>query len=76
MTVSKGPWPFPTREHHPASGEGVKPQAVPPSEDSIDHGVEESFPASDPVSVTVTVVPTVPAPQAEVPGQPEARGRD
>jgi hypothetical protein len=28
------------------------------SEDALDNGVEESFPASDPVSVTVTKVVT------------------
>ena len=31
-----------------------------PSEEAIDNGIEESFPASDPVSVTVTkAVPLV-----------------
>jgi hypothetical protein len=29
-----------------------------PSESALDNGVEESFPASDPVSVTVTKVKT------------------
>ena len=42
---------FPTAEHHeppPASVEEA------PSEGALDHGVEESFPASDPVSVSIT----------------------
>jgi hypothetical protein len=33
--------PFPTREDHPRQGE-----------EALDHALEESFPASDPVSVT------------------------
>jgi hypothetical protein len=50
------PLPFPTSENH-----GGKPAAPPskpkkPSEDELDHGIEESFPASDPVSVNVTKV--------------------
>jgi hypothetical protein len=69
MTPSKAPWPFPTGDHHPASGEGIAPEPVPPTEEAIDHGVEESFPASDPVSVSVAVVPT--APPGPPPAQPE-----
>ncbi len=34
-----------------------KPVVVPPTEEAIDSGIEESFPASDPVSVTVSKVP-------------------
>jgi len=51
------PFPFPTSESHykPAPGH-EKPTTETPSEDALDSGVEESFPASDPVSVTVTKV--------------------
>lgn len=51
------PFPFPTAESHgkPAP-EHDKPTHEAPSEDALDSGVEESFPASDPVSVTVTKV--------------------
>jgi len=50
-------FPFPTAESHgkPAP-EHAKPTHEAPSEDALDSGVEESFPASDPVSVTVTKV--------------------
>ena len=34
----------------------AKPVEQAPSEEALDSGVEESFPASDPVSVTVTKV--------------------
>jgi hypothetical protein len=49
--------PFPTSDHHPPA-EPAKPLPEEPTEDALDHGIEESFPASDPVSVTVTTVPT------------------
>lgn len=49
------PFPFPTAEHHPTNLEQPLPPVVSdPSEEAIDSGIEESFPASDPVSVTVT----------------------
>ena len=57
MTDSKRPWPFPTAEHHPPA-DPSKPLPEEPTEDALDHGIEESFPASDPVSVTVTTVPS------------------
>jgi hypothetical protein len=49
--------PFPTSDRHgdaPAAPAKPKPEPKNPSEDEIDHGIEESFPASDPVSVNVT----------------------
>jgi len=49
------PSPFPTSENHgqaPAAPAEPKPQ----SEDELDNGIEESFPASDPVSVNVTKI--------------------
>lgn len=50
-------FPFPTcRNHGKASAEAAKPTEQPASEEALDSGVEESFPASDPVSVTVTKV--------------------
>ncbi|MEJ7687745.1 MAG: hypothetical protein WKG52_12565 [Variovorax sp.] len=54
---STEPFPFPTAENHPpADPEQYKTVAEEPTEMALDHGVEESFPASDPVSVTVTKV--------------------
>lgn len=57
MTTSEKAFPFPTSKNHgkpPAQPE--KPVEQAPSEEALDSGVEESFPASDPVSVTVTKV--------------------
>jgi len=59
-------FPFPTSEHHPSPPpEGAKPSAhapveAEPKEPALDHGIEESFPASDPVSVDVTKLDTAP----------------
>lgn len=57
MTTSEKAFPFPTSKNHgkPAV-EPAKPVEQAPSEEALDSGVEESFPASDPVSVTVTKV--------------------
>jgi len=54
---SPGKFPFPT-SGNPEQGraEAAKPVPQPSSEEALDSGVEESFPASDPVSVTVTKV--------------------
>lgn len=54
---SPGKFPFPT-SGNPTQGqaETAKPTPQPSSEEALDSGVEESFPASDPVSVTVTKV--------------------
>jgi hypothetical protein len=45
---------FPTAGRHDAPAARVVQEA--PSESALDHGVEESFPASDPVSVSITRV--------------------
>ena len=51
------PFPFPTAEHHPSHPISLSHSYDKvPTEDAIDHGIEESFPASDPVSVTVSVI--------------------
>jgi hypothetical protein len=51
------PSPFPTSENHgDASSSAPKPKPKQQSEEILDHGIEESFPASDPVSVNVTKV--------------------
>lgn len=57
-------FPFPTSKNHgkPAAQPSTPVQEA-PSEDALDSGVEESFPASDPVSVTVTKVKLPKAPQ-------------
>ena len=57
-TTSTEPFPFPTSEKHDTPPELHKPVAEEPSEEALDNGVEESFPASDPVSVTVDKVIT------------------
>ena len=63
MTRStRTPWPFPTAQSHPkpapqSDGPPLKSvQVQDVSEPALDHGVEESFPASDPVSVVPTKV--------------------
>ncbi len=48
--------PFPTSEHHERAPAGPKPQPKKATDGALDHGIEESFPASDPVSVNVTKV--------------------
>jgi len=53
---SNKPFPFPTAASHDKPPEAEKPVVIEPSEDALDAGVEESFPASDPVSVTVSKV--------------------
>ncbi len=60
-TNSRTPWPFPTADAHPSPApgaskgsatSGLQVQAV--EEDTLDSAVEETFPASDPVSVVST----------------------
>ncbi|WP_026432261.1 hypothetical protein [Paracidovorax oryzae] len=60
-TNSRTPWPFPTADAHPSpapgtstdsAAGGLQVQAV--EEDTLDSAVEETFPASDPVSVVST----------------------
>ncbi|MDB5896170.1 MAG: hypothetical protein JWQ88_3701 [Rhodoferax sp.] len=50
------PFPFPTADNHGTPGSVPQTPPEAPSEGSIDHGVAESFPASDPVSVAVTKI--------------------
>ncbi len=49
-------FPFPTTDKHDAVPETVESIEKEPSEQAIDQGVAESFPASDPVSVSITKV--------------------
>lgn len=50
-------FPFPTSDNlEDALAETKKTVAPEPSEDALDSGIEESFPASDPVSVTTTKI--------------------
>ena len=52
MTTEKNDdFAFPTADKHDTTPDTVV-EAQTPSEDAIDQGVAESFPASDPVSVT------------------------
>ncbi len=64
-------FPFPTADRHDKV-EPTKPVEQDPSEDAIDQGVEESFPASDPVAVSVTKVERV----SDVDEKGKAGGRD
>lgn len=62
VATSNAAFPFPTAERHdPPEMQPVRPVERAPDEAAVDHGIEESFPASDPVSVNVTrVEPTPP----------------
>lgn len=63
------PFPFPTADNHDNPPVIEQPVLQDTSEDALDAGVEESFPASDPVSVTVTkVVPVVAKDEAQKQG--------
>jgi hypothetical protein len=68
--ASRGPFPFPTSEHHDAPPATALPPAEEPTEDALDHGIEESFPASDPVSVSVTKA------EPNKPAAKDGEGRD
>ncbi|MBT2324942.1 hypothetical protein J7E62_21645 [Variovorax paradoxus] len=58
-TSTTKPFPFPTsKKHEKPPAEQQKTVTETPSETALDSGVEESFPASDPVSVTVDKVIT------------------
>ncbi len=72
--MNSQPWPFPTAASHPKPGPEAAPQESTSvvqkvSETCLDHAIEESFPASDPVSVVATKV--VPADEASA-----AAGKD
>ena len=54
--AAPAPFPFPTAERHGKPADVPQTPPEEPSEGSIDHGVAESFPASDPVSVAVTKI--------------------
>lgn len=64
-------FPFPTSDRHDAPPpQPVRPVEQPTTESALDHGIEESFPASDPVSVNVTkAAPAPPPASAEQPGE-------
>lgn len=60
--MTRPPWPFTTAASHPqpadtaAGSEPTTVQVQHVSESTLDRAVEESFPASDPVSVVSTKV--------------------
>ena len=62
MSDAKAPWPFPTAQAHPKPADNAAGSAPPTvqvqqvRESTLDHAVEESFPASDPVAVVSTKV--------------------
>ena len=70
---TKKPTPFPTSERpgqHPAKSQGEhRPVSEKPGDGHLDEGIEESFPASDPVSVNVTKI--VKKPKDGDPGEGE-----
>jgi hypothetical protein len=69
MSSEQKAFPFPTSQNHgEPDPHAAKPVEQPASEEALDSGVEESFPASDPVSVTVTKVKL---PSAEPGGEPK-----
>lgn len=49
-------FPFPTTERHEPLAKPVATPEKDPEEHALDQGVAESFPASDPVSVSVTKI--------------------
>lgn len=53
-TEPNAPFPFPTADSHGAPPHIEQPVMQDTSEDALDSGIEESFPASDPVSVSVS----------------------
>lgn len=64
--------PFPTATNHPAADLSAVSRVEHPTEDALDHGIEESFPASDPVSVSVSKISqerTSPGPSYSVAGE-------
>jgi len=64
---------FPTASQPEAAEKVPSPPRSAPDEGTLDEGIEASFPASDPVSVTVSPVPS---PEAARRGAPApARGR-
>lgn len=69
-------FPFPTAENHVPPGDAEhSPATEVPSEVALDHGLEESFPASDPVSVSVTKLVPVSA-VTEVPSSTSVAGEE
>jgi hypothetical protein len=62
-------FPFPTADNHDAHATPASaPKVEHPTEEALDHGIEESFPASDPVSVSVTGKLPPAAASTSVPG--------
>ena len=63
-------FPFPTSQSHPDHPlTESRPVEQEPTEPALDHGIEESFPASDPVSVGVSKV----VPKPVIPDLPKAK---
>ncbi len=56
MTASTQDFRLPTARHPKVENEPAQEIERDPSEDAIDQGVEESFPASDPIAVNITKV--------------------
>ena len=56
MTASPKNFQMPTVKNPKVDNEPTQEVEHDPSEDAIDQGVEESFPASDPVSVNITKI--------------------
>ena len=56
MTASTKNFQMPTAENPKVKNKPTQEIERDPSEEAIDQGVEESFPASDPVAVSVTKI--------------------
>lgn len=54
-------WPFPTTASHPSAEPSTVARVEEPTEEALDRGIEESFPASDPVSVSISKISPAPA---------------
>jgi len=56
-SLSAAPFPFPTHDDHvPRAELTSRTVTEAPTEEALDNGIEESFPASDPVLVSLTQV--------------------
>ena len=57
-TASRSAFRFPTARRPDAAEKVPAPEKREPDESTLDEGIEASFPASDPVSVTISPTPS------------------
>ncbi|MEH6691950.1 MAG: hypothetical protein V7774_12255 [Pseudorhizobium pelagicum] len=58
MTEEQKHTPHPTAEKHETEQTARKEQDAGALEEQLDEGLEDTFPASDPVAATITSIPT------------------